>query len=249
MNRRIQNGFTLIELSIVLVIVALLIGGIVVGREMIAAAQGRAVIKQISDFKTAVQTFRLKYACVPGDCARASTFGLGSNGNGDGVITPIAFSVASIAGLPWTENNYFWEHFVATGLVASARVPSSGYVTHSSIKASPPINHLGPMGVFSVAYIDAVDNLKWPAMYGKHVFYLGTAPDALFNPLQAMLLDQKIDDGFVSTGSVFGAFPQAYWNQVANVSLNITCYVSTVSNLYSVSATWKSCNMMFLGGF
>ena len=54
-------GFTLIELSIVLVIIGLIIGGVLVGRDLIAAAQVRAQISQIEKYQTAVNTFRGKY--------------------------------------------------------------------------------------------------------------------------------------------------------------------------------------------
>ena len=43
---RASNGFTLIELSMVLVIVGLAVGGILVGQELIRAATARSIIKQ-----------------------------------------------------------------------------------------------------------------------------------------------------------------------------------------------------------
>ena len=41
---RLQSGFTLVELSIVLVILGLMLGGVLAGKEMIRAAQLRSVI-------------------------------------------------------------------------------------------------------------------------------------------------------------------------------------------------------------
>ncbi len=69
-----RQGFTLIELSIVLVIIALLIGGILVGRDLIEAARIRAQISQIEELQTAISTFRSKYNCLPGDCVNATQF-------------------------------------------------------------------------------------------------------------------------------------------------------------------------------
>jgi len=72
-----QAGFTLIELSIVLVIIGLLVGGIFVGRDLITAASVRAQISQIDKYQTAVKTFRLKYNDLPGDLANSEATQLG----------------------------------------------------------------------------------------------------------------------------------------------------------------------------
>jgi prepilin-type N-terminal cleavage/methylation domain-containing protein len=68
------GGFTLIEMSIVLVIIGLLVGGVLVGQDLIRAAQVRKTGTLIEQLNTAVNTFKLKYNCLPGDCANASDF-------------------------------------------------------------------------------------------------------------------------------------------------------------------------------
>ena len=91
-----KTGFTLIELSIVLVIVGLIVGGVMVGRDLIEAGKIRSQITQISDIETQINTFKLKYNCLPGDCANATDI-IGAtyakytirNGNGDGLIRGI----------------------------------------------------------------------------------------------------------------------------------------------------------------
>jgi prepilin-type N-terminal cleavage/methylation domain-containing protein len=76
-------GFTLIELTIVLVIIGLIIGGILVGQDMVAAAATHAQITQMQKYNAAVNTFRNKYGGIPGDliCTVASQagFSLGAN--------------------------------------------------------------------------------------------------------------------------------------------------------------------------
>ena len=89
-----KSAFTLVELSIVLVIVGLIIGGVLVGRDLISAAGVRAQISQIEKYQTAVNTFRGKYGYLPGDIPdpTASQYGfiarglLEGQGDGDGVI-------------------------------------------------------------------------------------------------------------------------------------------------------------------
>jgi prepilin-type N-terminal cleavage/methylation domain-containing protein len=88
------RGFTLIELSIVLVIIGLIAGGILTGRDLIRAAEARATISQIERYNTAANTFREKYGYLPGDIKdpEASQFGFAARGlyagegDGNGVI-------------------------------------------------------------------------------------------------------------------------------------------------------------------
>ncbi len=93
-----DSGFTLVELSIVLVIIGLIVGGVLVGRDLIEAAAIRAQMSQIEKYQSAVNTFRSKFNCLPGDCESAAALGFpprGSDcngspcpgqGNGDGII-------------------------------------------------------------------------------------------------------------------------------------------------------------------
>src|ERR1039458_9134105 len=75
-------GFTLIELSVVLVIIGLIVGSVLVGQSLISAAGVRATIAQIEKYNTAANTFREKYGYLPGDIKDpdASSFGLAARG-------------------------------------------------------------------------------------------------------------------------------------------------------------------------
>src|ERR1700728_1140025 len=86
------RGFTLIELSIVLVIIGLIVGGILVGQSLISAAGVRATISQIEKYNTAANNFREKYGYLPGDInvTEAAQFGVAArgqySGEGDGKV-------------------------------------------------------------------------------------------------------------------------------------------------------------------
>ncbi len=67
-----HRGFTLIELSIVLVIIGLIVGGVLVGQDLIHAAALRAVISEKDRFSAAIYTFQGKYGYLPGDFPNAS---------------------------------------------------------------------------------------------------------------------------------------------------------------------------------
>lgn len=79
------SGFSLLELSIVLVIIGLIAGSIVAGSSMIRAAELRAVITEHEQFNTAINTFRDKYLGLPGDLKNAVKFwGAAAGGTADG---------------------------------------------------------------------------------------------------------------------------------------------------------------------
>ena len=126
-----QRGFTLVELSIVLVIIGLLVGGVLTGQSLIRAAELRNVTSQYQRYQAAVMTFRDKYFALPGDmtnavsywgaadgstgntaaCATTASTGsaLTCNGDGNGSISPTAASS--------NEPFRFWQHLANAGLI------------------------------------------------------------------------------------------------------------------------------------
>src|SRR5260370_12356418 len=70
----VQSGFTLLELSMVLVIIGLIIGGITVGANLIRAGQLQSVTKDVERFQQAILDFRDKYQSLPGDMPNAESF-------------------------------------------------------------------------------------------------------------------------------------------------------------------------------
>ena len=73
-----KKGFTLVELSIVLVVIGLLIGGILTAQSMISTSKITAVVAQIQQFDAGVMSFKTKYNYLPGDAP-----GFGGDGNGN----------------------------------------------------------------------------------------------------------------------------------------------------------------------
>lgn len=95
--KKSNTAFSLIELSIVLVIVGLLIAALDIGSKMVKQAEIRKIISELEEIKIAVDTFRSAYSGLPGDLPDASNYmpgcasgGVGNvncNGNGDGLVT------------------------------------------------------------------------------------------------------------------------------------------------------------------
>lgn len=91
-----QGGFTLVEIAIVLVIIGLLLGGVIKGREMIANAKFKQLIAMTEELAVAIHSYHDKYGALPGDDPNASanlSGGIGgcvaddiNDGNGNGLI-------------------------------------------------------------------------------------------------------------------------------------------------------------------
>lgn len=123
-----SDGFTLIELSIVIFVIGLIVGGVVVGTNLIKAAEIRATISQIEKYNQAVNTFRTKYNGIPGDltAASAAAFGFTSRngsrarGNGDERIeatTTFSGGVEQEPGMFGQEPGMFWNDLSVAKLV------------------------------------------------------------------------------------------------------------------------------------
>jgi prepilin-type N-terminal cleavage/methylation domain-containing protein len=85
-SRRAKLAFSLVELSIVLVILGLLVGGVLSGKSLIRAAELRTVTSDFVRYKTAMLTFRDKYFALPGDMNNAVKFwGAQAGATTDGV--------------------------------------------------------------------------------------------------------------------------------------------------------------------
>lgn len=62
-----KAGFTLIELSVVITVIGLVIGGIVLGKSLIRNSQLVAVGSEYAKYTQAINNFRSKYNALPGD--------------------------------------------------------------------------------------------------------------------------------------------------------------------------------------
>ncbi|MGM0422261.1 MAG: type II secretion system protein [Pseudomonadota bacterium] len=210
-----ENGFTLVELAIVMTIVGLLIGGVLRGQEMIRSAQTTNVIKQVDGYEAAFHQFRDVYSGVPGDMSNAtarlpncdaSNFCLDGNGDSQiGVLHDASETADDVSGTQ--ENIQFWKHLTLANMISG--------VVSSANPASPAWGETFPNAAIGggfqvIEIVDAVDQT-----YGVFVRLQNPATGAIdasspgehaISPIHAFAIDRKIDDGLANSGSVAGEF-------------------------------------------
>lgn len=195
-------AFTLIELSIVLVIIGLIAGGILVGGEMIRMAETRRLIGQIESYNTAVMAFRGKYNAFPGDFSNASSFfPQAANGNGNGRLE----GISSIDGLPSIgliclyafEYPYFWVHLSLANLVNGkydgSNIPNRGFPTTTGNRGIVAYAQTAKEHRFAIGKARVLTNTLYDMS-------LGIVP--VFSHTDAQIMDRKWDDGQPNTGMI-----------------------------------------------
>ena len=82
-NKSRQAGFTLVEIAIVLVIIGLLLGGVLKGRDMITNAKIKRIENDFAGVAAAIYAYQDRYGVLPGDDPAASTRFAGTWRNAD----------------------------------------------------------------------------------------------------------------------------------------------------------------------
>ncbi len=247
------QGFTLVELSIVMIIIGLLIGGVLKGQELIENARAKNVVSFLKSVQSANNTFQDSYKNLPGDSPYArnlipncndSVFCL--NGNGNGYIasngsdqytwqTPILTGPEPTRG----ESIQFWKHLALADLI--------GGIQPSADPAVPEFGKTNPASAFGSGgfemYWDGSTTLH-PT--GIHIVRL-SASGALtgdstvdgITPRQAAKIDQIMDDGQPNSGSVF-----ANYGAISD-SCKIGGAGATDNSQYNSSTTSNACALFF----
>lgn len=233
-----RQAFSLIELSIVLVILGLLTGGVLSGRSLIRAAEIRAITSSAEQFRSAFFQFKGRYFAMPGDMANATDFwgSLGGDGrnaacqdlaatgretcNGDGN----GYIDSSDYGVTWDERFRFWRHLANAGLVEGTYTGRTTGATGSFVLVpgtnAPVIRGLATADPFSyrefpTAGVGSFD-FAHSAQDGHVVLAYRTTSGTgrLVSPQEAWNIDMKLDDGVPARGVVVG--PKRSWTGSPN---------------------------------
>ncbi len=253
-----HSGFSLVELSIVLVILGLLTGGILGGQSLMHAAELRKVTLDIDRYKTAILSFRDKYLGLPGDITNATRFwgeadadpttcittaGTGSetcNGDGDGNISRGAESYRS------------WQQLANANLLPGtfSGVPGpspwgSNYFA-DEIGTNIPSIYNERTGI--VISKDWNKSHFWYQNHPTgHVITIATCCNGVQKniegngvvPEDAWHIDQKLDDGKADSGKV--QIYRGYWPNCTTANTSPANYV--------LSESTAECQMLIDAGF
>jgi prepilin-type N-terminal cleavage/methylation domain-containing protein len=222
MKRQQTQGFTLVEIAIVLVIIGLLLGGILKGQEMITQAKIKNVISDFSGISAAYHGYVDRYKKIPGDdpcaggtpllnvCGTTTPRWAGaSKGDGNGVVGGTYNSTSST-----DESRLWWDHLRRAGFV-------------SGVGDLQPFNALsGQIGV------QTGDGAASPGIalggFAGIIICSANMPDKI-----AIAADTQMDDGVPNTGTVRG-FTQTTPNPPVPTTAPTTAYAETGTNLYAL---------------
>jgi prepilin-type N-terminal cleavage/methylation domain-containing protein len=257
-----KRGFTLLEMSIVLVVIGLLVGGIMLGRSILTTSRLQTVITDADNYTTAIGNFKQQYQGLPGDLVNATSFwgtdstscpsGGGTtgtcNGNGDGQIGGISGSGNEF------ESFRFWQHLHLAGFATQnfSGVAGSSSTLNAVIGTNVPSGSMEGSG-FSVVWEGGGN-----AMADTTNYYTGSYNNILvfgniitkkltygpiLTPDQAASLDRKIDDGVPGTGNVRTMLPTSTY--APSCAVGSTASTST----YNTSSSGVLCSLIFLTGY
>lgn len=144
------EAFTLIEISIVLIIIGIIAGTIFKGQDLLESARTRATIDEISHIRLALSNYRDTYGYWPGNDPHAATrFGDGvASGDGRGLIRD-------------GESGQVWRHLAAAGLRQTPDIPNARLGGTFQIRSNIP-NHPGNWIVLSGGADDALQPILTP---------------------------------------------------------------------------------------
>jgi prepilin-type N-terminal cleavage/methylation domain-containing protein len=209
-----QRGFSLPEIALVLALLAILVGGMVLGQALVTEGRIRSLSNDFFAVALAVAAYADRYGALPGDDPQAEVRwpGRARNGTGDRQISG-TYESAPPASDPLTsltidattgESLNFWWHLRLAGLVVLPPPPVT--------QVAQPLNHFS--GVVGV---------QWGAL-GVPALALCAAnlPGEV-----AIGIELRLDDGDPRHGVIRAAKQSADNQQLAGADATVTTFVAT----------------------
>lgn len=147
MNR--QQGFSLIELAIVLVIAGLLLAGVMRGQELIANAKVKSLASDFRNIPTYFYGYQDRFRVLPGDDHAADTHLNGGTNAAGGQVQNGLIQGSWNSDTATDESFLVWQHLRLAGL-------ATGMTDTASTQYAPKNSEGGRVGVTSVDALGAV---------------------------------------------------------------------------------------------
>lgn len=231
-----NKAFTLIELSIVLVIIGLLVGGIMGGQVLVQQAKIQKIGTLFNQYGIAVNTFRMQYNGLPGDITGTNFWSCSGvtncNGDNNGQINSSTY-----------EQYLFWYHLSQAGLVNGN---FTGNVAGTFYTASTNCPN-GPLGsCFGARYQSPYSFQTYNFIEYGAISSSGYTENGIISPKDAYALDVKFDDGLPYSGKILAIFG----NDQLAASTPTNCTAATAWNAstkgaFTLTYTGNSCRVFY----
>ena len=219
-----NKGFTLVEISATVLVIALVVAAVIGGSELAKQANLRAVIKEMRDYQVSFNAFKERYGQEPGDFSQAQFYfantvdgslsAASANGNGDGLVLSTA-----------NESNLAWRHmYLAELLTINVPIITSSNFNLGRTGNPNPQSAFKDSGYSIVSPIPTLANRimtnvesPWPVTDRINVIALGRSSNdasgdsssalslGALTPPEAFALDKKFDDGIENATAFSGA--------------------------------------------
>lgn len=266
---RSRRGFSLLELSISLLVVGILIAGIVTAFELVENAKVNTFISELNSYKTAYTIFKDQYGQPPGDFNRAyqiwgskcSTSEYSGNtalcnGGGDGYIYYLYTGLSGTFYPTSDENRFAWKHLQLAGLVDkqfqvfSSDTAFNAFVPGVDSPQSIAYPHVGFNYDGYRDYCASHSTTKWPTPFypvlGNTINFGKTDNKAdcylvksAFTPAQMLAIDIKMDDGKILATGAVGAHTGKFRAADSADATSEACV--TASYIYNLNTITEAC--------
>lgn len=245
------NGFTLVELSIALVIVGLLIGGVLVGQSLVTSAKLNRIISDNEQYKILISQAISKFKCVPGDCPTTKVGNAAAANNTDNLVIQAYYEQQLVLwhlqllgiyqgreDLSACETTWPGQAAIECYYRGSDKKSKNIFMVRNFLSSGGGEFNYGPSGISNIE-----TGSNWVAYggYWNSGVSQATRPLGVLTPTETAAIDSKADDAVATTGYIrtFPGYSYATTDCLTGTNL------ADPANTYAVTKTNAYCNPHF----